>query len=68
MTTATATTPPQMNDLIAGMRENNRAAGAARFLVQFLTQSAKCDVKFSFLRFCRQRELAAVNLSFFAFT
>ena len=26
------------------------------------------DVKFSFLRFCRQRELAAVNLSFFAFT
>ena len=32
MTTVTATTTPQINDLIGGMRKNNRAARAARFL------------------------------------
>ena len=38
MTTATAPTTPQMNDLIDWMQKNNRAA---RVLVQFLTLSAK---------------------------
>ena len=33
MTTATVT--PQINDLIGWMRKNDRAARAARFLVQF---------------------------------
>ena len=37
MTTGTATTMPQINDLIGRMKKNNRAARAARFLVQFLT-------------------------------
>ena len=32
---ATATTTPQMNDLIGWIRKNNRAARAARYLVQF---------------------------------
>ena len=31
----TATPTLQVNDLIGGMRKNNRAARAARFLVQF---------------------------------
>ena len=35
MTTATATTTPQINDLINSMRKNNRAARAARFFGQF---------------------------------
>ena len=34
MATATATTTPQINDSIGGMRENNLSA---RFLVQILT-------------------------------
>ena len=33
--TATVTTTPQINDLIGLTRKNNRAARAARFLVQF---------------------------------
>ena len=33
MTTGTATTMPQINDLIGLMRKNKRAAGAARTLV-----------------------------------
>ena len=32
--TATSTTTPQLNDLISSMKKNNRAARAARFLVQ----------------------------------
>ena len=36
MTTATATTTPQISDLIGGMRENNRAARAAGFMVKFV--------------------------------
>ena len=35
-TTGTATTSPQINDLISWIRKNNRAARAARFLVRFL--------------------------------
>ena len=35
MKTSTATILPQINDLIGCMKENNRAARAARFLVQF---------------------------------
>ena len=35
-TTTTTTTTPQTNDFIGWMRKNNRAARAARFLVQFL--------------------------------
>ena len=34
------TTPSQINDLIGQTRKNNRVARAARFLVQFPTQSA----------------------------
>ena len=47
------------------MKKNNRAARAARFLVPcFDRRSLPNDhVKFSYLKFCRQRELAAVNLS-----
>ena len=41
MTTATTTTTPQINDLIGRMRNNNRAARAARFLMQFLSSSSK---------------------------
>ena len=41
MTTATATPTPKSNDLIGWMTKNNRAARSARFLMQFLTQSAK---------------------------
>ena len=37
MTTATATTPPQINDLIGWTRKNNRAARAARFWCNYLT-------------------------------
>ena len=63
--------------------ESNRAARAARFLVQpwldwpvpsfnygamFWRSLPNDDVKLSYLRFWRQRELAAVNLSFFAIT
>ena len=33
LTTATSTTPPQINDLIGWMKNNNRAARAARYLV-----------------------------------
>ena len=29
---------PQINDLIGGMRKNNRAARAARFMVQFFDE------------------------------
>ena len=29
---------PQINDLIGGMRKNNRAAHAARFMVQFFDE------------------------------
>ena len=61
MTKATATS--QTNDLIGWMRKNNRAARAARFLVQIL------DYTFVvFQTTTRQREFAAVNLSFLAFT
>ena len=35
MTTGTATTTPQIIDLIGLMRKNNRAARAERFSVQF---------------------------------
>ena len=35
MTTATATTTPQIRDLIGLMRTNSRAARAARFLLKF---------------------------------
>ena len=63
MTTATATSMPQTNDLIGWMRKNNRAARAARFLVQILDY-----IFLVFQTTTRQRELAAVNLSFFAFT
>ena len=62
MTTATATSTPQTNDLIGSTRKNNRTARAARFLVQIL------DYIFVFQTTTRQRELAAINLSFFAFT
>ena len=62
MTTATATSTPQTNDLIGSTRKNNRAARAARFLVQIL------DYIFVFQTTTRQREPAAVNLSFLAFT
>ena len=41
MMTATATTTPENNDLIGSMRKNNRAASAARTLVQFFDVSAK---------------------------
>ena len=41
MTTATATITPQINDLIDWIRKNNRAARAARFLVQFLDLFSK---------------------------
>ena len=34
--TATATTTPLINDLIGWMKKNDRAARAARFLVQFI--------------------------------
>jgi len=63
MTTATATTTLQINDLIGWTRKNNRAARAARFLVQFFD----VDSKFSYLRFWRQHEPAAANLSFYDF-
>ena len=36
MTTATATTTLQIKDLIGWVRKNNRAARAARFLVQLI--------------------------------
>ena len=50
-------------------KKNNRAARAARFLEQCFGRSLpNDDLKFSYLRFWRQRELAGVNLSFFAFT
>jgi len=63
MTTATATSTPQTNDLIGRTRKNNRSARAARFLVQIL------DYTFVvFQTMTRQREFAAVNLSFLAFT
>ena len=55
----TSTTTPQINDLIGWTKKNDRAT---RLLVQFF------DVKFSYMRFGRMRELAAVNISFFAFT
>ena len=74
----TATTTPQINDMIGWMRKNNRAACAAcaaRFLVHsslfgaFVLRSLSNDkVKVSYLRFWRQQEPAAVNLSFSALT
>ena len=36
MTTATATTAPENNDVIGGMRKNNRAERAARTLEHFI--------------------------------
>ena len=58
-----------MIDLIGWMKKNNRAARAARFLVQMFWRSLpNDDVKFSYLRFWQQSEVAAVNLSPFAFT
>ena len=62
MTTATTTTTPQINDFIGWMRKNNRAARAARFCCNFWRSLPNDDVKFSFLRFWRQREPAAVNI------
>ena len=49
------------------MKKNNRAARAACFLIPcFDRRSLPHDhVKFSYLKFWRQRELAAVNLSLF---
>ena len=35
MMTAQATTKPQINDLISGMKKNNRATRAARFWCNF---------------------------------
>ena len=57
-----------VSDLIGWMKKNNRAARAARFLMFFSRSLPNDDVKFSYLRLWRQRELAAVNLSLFAFT
>ena len=57
------------DDLIGWMRKNNRAARAARTLVQFL--DVVCQMtrwKFPNLRFSRQREHQTVNLSFTTFT
>ena len=64
------TTTPQINDLIGWMKKNNRAARAARFLVQCfdVVRLPNDDVKYSYLRFWRQRELAGVKFSFFALT
>ena len=55
--TAKATTTPQINDSIVWIKKNNRAARAARFLVQLFWRSLpNNDVKFSYLRFWRQRD------------
>ena len=55
---------------IKWIRKNIRATRAARFLLQFFDKRSRPNkvVKFSYLWFWRQREPAAVNLSFFAFT
>ena len=46
MMTATATTTPQINDLIGWTRKNNHAARAAHLLVQFfLGELPNDDVK-----------------------
>ena len=64
MTTATGTTTPQINDLIGWMKKNNDDARAARFLVQCFDVVCQTTT----WNFWRQRELATVNLFFFAFT
>ena len=62
-TTGTATTTPQIKDLIGWMKKNNRATRAARFLAQFFDRSLPNDnVKFPYLRFRRQPKPPAVNL------
>ena len=48
------------------MKKNNHAARTARAM--FWRSLLNDDVKFSYLRFWRQRKLAAVNLSLFAFS
>ena len=48
--------------------KKNRAAREARFFVQCFDVVCQTTTWNSYLRFWRQRELAAVNLSFFAFT
>ena len=55
---------------IRWIRKNNHAACAARFQFAeiFWRSRPNNDVKFSYLWFWRQREPAAVNLPFFAFT
>ena len=66
MTTATATTTPQINELIGWIRKNNRAARAARFFSAIFWRSLpNGDVNPLFLRFWRKP--TAVNLSFIAF-
>ena len=58
----------KINYLIGWKRTHNRAARAARFLAQLFDVVCQTPTwNFSSLSFWRQREPAAVNLSFFAF-
>ena len=56
-----ATTTQQIKDLIGWMRKNNRVPRAARFS-DVWRSLPNDEVKFSYLRFWRQRDTAAVNL------